>query len=431
MKSDRKREMARKALFFLLTLLLALFVLEVSLRFLVKPSPVCFGTLLGGELPPFVIAPDRMAEIEKETHTPAWEASKTEIALRKRSRAPLNWSPEDLRSIHREDKTLGYVPQENSTSPHGWWHANNMGARSSRDCGREKPRGKKRILLFGDSFTHCCRVPLEETWPYMLEEKSTSLEALNFAVEGYGTAQCYLRYMKLKKELDYDAAALVTVPGCDLERDINTYRILIGWQAPNIMPRFLLKNQELVLIKSPYAGKEQFIAENRGHISETLRKHLCAYDSFYIPVKYESPPLLGSLISYKLIARSYFTGHENSLRTNIFDPTREAVKVTGEIIKAMRREVKGDRKDFILFFLPIHDEIRRYKKEPAFRKRWDNAISALAGRDLQPVDLMKPLSELDESSIDTGYDGSHYGPVMNSIITGHVESALKNIKIIP
>ncbi len=74
----------------------------------------------------------------------------------------------------------------------------------------EKAENTFRILVLGDSFTEAIQVPLEETFPYILEEKLNSgggggstispslnpqrFEVLNLGITGFGTAQEYLTF---------------------------------------------------------------------------------------------------------------------------------------------------------------------------------------------------------------------------------------------
>ena len=67
----------------------------------------------------------------------------------------------DLWGYRRPDPVLAYTIKENTISVNGWWQSNNIGARSRSDTGSGIPKGKKRFLLFGESFGEGTRVRQE------------------------------------------------------------------------------------------------------------------------------------------------------------------------------------------------------------------------------------------------------------------------------
>lgn len=73
---------------------------------------------------------------------------------------------------------------------------NSEGMRGGREYEREKPPDRRRIAAFGDSFTLGLGVSDEETWSARLEEQLPSAEVLNFAVNGHGIDQQYLRWTR-------------------------------------------------------------------------------------------------------------------------------------------------------------------------------------------------------------------------------------------
>lgn len=83
------------------------------------------------------------------------------------------------------------------------YQINSLGLRE-REITEEKPKGVKRILLLGDSFTEGTGVSLEATFSKQLE-KLLKLEVINAGVSGYSTLQEYLwlkeRGLKLQPDL--------------------------------------------------------------------------------------------------------------------------------------------------------------------------------------------------------------------------------------
>src|SRR4029077_19922460 len=98
-----------------------------------------------------------------------------------------------------------------------------------------------------------------------------------------GMAQSILRFRETTRLLEYDTAMLVFAPAVDLWRDVNTIRSLAkpDWNSYAIMPRFVLEKGRLTLVKSPYEIGSEIYRDNADGLSETLRRHLRAYDRFY------------------------------------------------------------------------------------------------------------------------------------------------------
>ncbi len=75
---------------------------------------------------------------------------------------------------------------------------NAQGMRSDREYPKEKPPGTCRIAMFGDSFFMGYELSLENTFPVLVEkklhDKGFNVEALNFSVSGFGTAESIRTY---------------------------------------------------------------------------------------------------------------------------------------------------------------------------------------------------------------------------------------------
>lgn len=71
---------------------------------------------------------------------------------------------------------------------------NTSGARGLKEYSIEKPLGKQRILVIGDSFTFGEQVNDAETFSAVLESKLPNIEVMNFGVHGYGIDQMLLNF---------------------------------------------------------------------------------------------------------------------------------------------------------------------------------------------------------------------------------------------
>jgi len=411
-----KNEILKKAALVLSSLLLTLIILEIILRAFIHPSEISYGTLFERELPPHKVIPTRSINNSER-------GLKNNILIVENR----NISRSDLTSVTKRDPLLGYTAKENAKSPNGWWQSNNIGARASYDIAKEKPWGKKRMLVFGDSFANGSGVPQEDTWTYILNSEINELEVINFGLDGYSMGQSYLRYLKIKNSVDYDFLLLMFVPSDDLWREINTIRALAGWNSYTVMPRFIIKQGKLELIKSPYESGSMVYKKNRDNLSEELRSHLLSYDRFYFKSKYESPWIIGNSILYKLIAREYYIFKFNRLKNWGMNPNSEASRVTKKIFDTMNNDVKKDEKKFVLVILPTHDDISKLRFDSSFREKWYKQVSFHCSGIEICIDLSEDMLQQPQNLLDKGYDGTHYGPKANRLISELIRKHVINV----
>jgi len=407
-----------------LSALLSVLAFEGVARLFVRPSSRSWGTLLGRELPPLRVIPPRLPD------APAPAATDT-TPLTARANDPIGWL--DLQGPIREDPVCGYAPLERATSPHGWWTTNNIGARSTTDTAPQPPPGVRRVLVFGESFASGSRVRQEDAWPSVLAA-SDGLDVVNLAVDGYGLGQSLLRFRQLAPTLAYDTALLVFVPSTDLWRDLNTIRSLAkpSWNSYTVMPRLTLGDDRLVLAESPYARPSDVYADNAAGLAPRLRDHLRAYDRFYFRSLYESPPVVGSLVLYKigaviqaalakaLLLRAVGAGH--------FALDSEALHVSRKIVETMRDEARAGGKRFALAIVPEHSALRKLRRSAASARNWREFVAAMCGADTACIDVAPALLAAPPGQLDRGFDGSHFGPSGNRLIAAAVGAGLQGLE---
>ena len=199
---------------------------ELAARTFVQPSEGSAGVLMGRRLPPLTIVPANPPKDERELRGREIVVDGKRLSIG------------DLWGYHRRDNFLGYTTQENAVSANGWWQSNNIGARSRIDTNPEIPAGKKRILIFGESFAESTRVRQDEAWSSILGSIDPNREVVNLAVDGYSMGQAYLRYQSFKDALGHGGSLMMFVPTRDLWRDVNTIRGLHDpWDMPEVQPR--------------------------------------------------------------------------------------------------------------------------------------------------------------------------------------------------
>lgn len=402
-------------LFSLISILGSLFfffgLTEAVLHLMVRPADHAYGEIFSRKLPPFDLVPWSQIRTEKE-----------QLERRKQ------WANElvvdgikitqgDLGAVMIEDPLLGHIPEPNHISPNGWYQTNSLGARSRKEFIYEVPEGKRRILIYGDSFAAGMRLPQEQTWVSLWEQSDENLEAVNFGVGGYGMGLAYLRFLQTKDLLEYDDVFLMIVPESDLFRDINTIRYLgKRWDSYRVQSRFVLENGKLKLIPSPYKNIAEMERANANGLSDKLRKHLELYEPYYFSPLYKEIPVFGKSIFFKLLLIGLKENRRNNLRRTMMYPESEAMKINMKIFEAMNLEAAK----FHLIVLPRTSSVRRYQKRRAFRKDWDRMIAAFESGDYLVWNLMEEMKEVPYKQLDPAYDKTHYGPKAVKLISKYL-----------
>ena len=373
----------------------------------------CLVALIGGELalrrlvgvplPPLrIVNPAGPSEINREAWYSGLVVDGKKITVG------------DLWGYHRPDPVLAYTIKENTISVNGWWQSNNIGARSRSDTGSGIPKGKKRFLLFGESFGEGTRVRQENAWASQLQALDPGLEVVNLAVDGFSMAQAYRRYLSFKDRLEHNSAVMMFVPEADLWRDVNTVRDLAAnWSYQAVQPRFVIENKQLKFVPSPYADPSDVFLDNRGGLSERLRDHLRRYDRFYFRSLYETPPVIGRLWIYKLAASDYGRRAKKALLHDLKRPGSEAMQVSHEIFRAMQAQAENLQTQFALIILPTSDDLRKFRADPRYVETWHTMTESICAEIRICIDLSLRLQKTPPGEIDSGYDGTHYGPGMS------------------
>jgi hypothetical protein len=393
--------MSRQAILNTLTVLITVLVcfvaLELGLRWLIKPSPHSYGRLLGVDLPPL-----RLAMNEPPSQTSLDEGYGLVVDGRKITYG-------DLWGYYRPDPVLGYAPQESIVSANGWWHNNELGARSSRPISPDVPPGHKRVLIFGESFAAGSRVPQEDAWPDVMDQSDNGLEVINFAVDGYGMGQSFLRFQTLQSRLNFDAVVLMFVPSDDLWRDINTVRAFADpqWHGPP-MPRFIIQDDRLELIHY----RESIASE------QSLWKHAALYDDFYCVPWDSSWWIVG-----KVAVTAYCNLKAQRMLLHIKSPASAAMNLSRKIFAAMEAEVAASGALFLLVILPTDKDLAQIEAGRRAGAKWTRVASSACGAVARCLDLSTGLLKV-AGRLDQGYDGTHYGPEANRIIAQLIEAHL-------
>jgi hypothetical protein len=408
------RRFLQPALLVVCSAALALLASEGVLRLLARPSPVASATLFGLAVPPLKIIPDGLEAGKPPPETPL---DRLQFQGRLITRT-------DLSGVFREDDLVGYVPRENAVSDNGWWQSNALGARSRMPVTPPVPQGKVRLLILGESYAAGSRVPQEETWASALAEFCPHLDVVDFGVDGYSVGQAFLRYTQLKDRLDYGEVVFVFVPTQDLWRDVNVMRSLMGWQAFEVLPRYVLDHGALRLVRSPYHHLADVIAGNRPIMNPRLREYLERNDSLFRPKLYRvEGPLRHSIIYRTLLAETERRAIRQTLR-RVRRPDGEAMGISTAVFRQLRDELGAKGKRFVLAVLPSERDLPVYRAGGKFRTEWIRLVDAACREEPECVDLMPLLLGAPLDSLDRGYTGNHYGPRANRQIARALQPLL-------
>lgn len=224
--------------------------------------------------------------------------------------------------------------------------SNSQGLRGVREHDLPKPRGVRRILAFGDSFTFGEDVGDEETFCHRLGGLLPGVEVLNLGVRGYGHDQMllYLREAAARYEPDLILLGYVTD---DALRNLSGFRDFAK-------PRFELAQGRLVLRGTPVPTPDEVLA------SEPLR------------------PKILDLLSILAQHAAWRAGRRQS----------EATGLTLAILDEFFREAAGLGARALVVDLPVWDELRVRSPAPLPRER---GLEAACRRGGLPYLRLRPI----------------------------------------
>jgi lysophospholipase L1-like esterase len=193
------------------------------------------------------------------------------------------------RQIYEYHPQIGFrfIPNLKARIPHeagGFLiRTNQLGFRSDRDFHPLRNGSKRRMLLFGDSFTAGDGVSNSRRYSDRLEELVPELEVYNFGLPGSGTDQQLLAYQSFALEIEHDLL-MIAVLVENIRRVVARYRYVTGESGETLCrpkPYFELEDGNLRLRNVPVPRQslpEEEVAEeerstiDRGGRIPALRK---------------------------------------------------------------------------------------------------------------------------------------------------------------
>ena len=185
------------------------------------------------------------------------------------------------RSIFQYHPTYGFhfIPGVKARIPHesgGYLvRANSAGFRSDREFVAGRDPTRRRVLLFGDSYTAGDGVSNGARFGDLLEKYVPDLEVYNYGLPGTGTDQHYLVYADVAPRIQHDLV-VVAVLVENVRRVIARYRVFEnaeGMRVALAKPYFTLeRNDTLALHNVPVPPEpvpiDTLPAEDREHVDQ-------------------------------------------------------------------------------------------------------------------------------------------------------------------
>jgi hypothetical protein len=237
-----------------------------------------------------------------------------------------------------------------------------------------KPRGVYRIAVLGDSYAEALQVPVEDTFWWLLAKRlercgfrpGERIEALNFGVSGYGTAQQLLTLRHRAWRYSPDLVLLAFFPGNDVR---NNSKVL---EPEKNRPFFVLREGELVLDRSFAAGRQFLetmrLAESRAALQDLrLYQLLRRVRAGQVELRHNAPIAVAIADGAKVPPLAEAGLDENVFR-DATDPTwRDAWTITERLVLTMARETRARGARFVVAVLSSAGAVF---PDPGLRQRY-------------------------------------------------------------
>jgi hypothetical protein len=306
--------------------------------------------------------------------------------------------------------------------PKGYWfdlyRANSQGIRADRDYQPFPGSNAVRIATFGDSFTHGEEVKNGDTWQEQLNRLDRNLEVINFGVGGYGLDQAFLRYQR-DSVCYHPQLVFIGFMEENINRLVNVFRPFYTPGIPLTKPRFMIKDNQLVLLPNPMEdlddGKkllydpERFLSEfgaNDFHYTTGLKDG---------PLDF-SPSVRMLKLLYHQIAFRYLEEVDRSIYKNgTFNTASEAFRICSKLLDAFCRDVQKHKALPLIVLFPNRADIERYRQYKT--KVYAPLVSYIRSRGYRFVDLSDAFEKYAASKrIDELFLVYHYSSLGNAIV---------------
>jgi hypothetical protein len=355
--------------------------------------------------------------------------------------------------IHGYDSELGWTRKPNTSNTEKgkdgeiFWNINSIGARKNPEYDNQKSS----ISCYGDSFTFCRQVNDHETWEHYLS-KLENTNVQNFGVGNYGIDQSILRLKREYPKNKSDIVILAVVPD-------TICRIVSLWKhyyeygnTFAFKPRFVLKDNEIKLIKNIIDEKQKF------HYYQKYIKQIQEFDYFYkqkfvkekitFPYSFNIFRNMGrnfsilkwvtKIIIYKKFGKniSKFEWKPMKIimdinlkwRLKLFQNSNTVI-LFQKILEHFSKYGFNEKFVPIFVFIPQKDDIEFIKTNYHFYENFINTINDIKG--IIFIDITEKfleISNLDDLYSDDNQYGGHLSKRGNELVANIIHKYLQTIK---
>lgn len=326
------------------------------------------------------------------------------------------------------DAELGWTttPGANRFGGDVRYRHNGDGLRAERDYPRTPPANVRRLSAYGDSFTYCEEVEIDDCWTSRLEEMLDRSEVLNFGVPGYAPDQAWLRYQRDGRSWQ-PCAVLIGPMVENINRVTNRFRPFYYPETgiPLAKPRYVLDGDRPRLLPSPVREPDEL--KNPSWVEANLGPD----DSWYFPGTFVANPLdRFELIRLARTAR-YRQGRQDGIdwtpgwAERAYRPGEEAFAVLAEILVSFAAQVQADGATPVVLIFPWKGEITAERDRES--KPHAPLVQLLRARGVATIDLTDALGEQARRSSLGNLVVEHYRPLGNTVVARTLDRELPRL----
>ena len=291
--------------------------------------------------------------------------------------------------------TLGWTVKPNSESKSALFRSNSQGIRADRNYPLEVPTsGHFRLAAFGDSFTFCDDVANHETWEAQLESIDRHLEVLNFGVNGYALDQAFLRYKEDGAKF-HPHIVLIGHMSENILRLRSTFRPFYAPKTgvPLSKPRFVLQNDQLVLVGNPLSKREDL--EKLLKDDKSVLKRLKAHDYYATGGYFKGPFDFLASVRIMKIAASLFLRRDDVFKKRIYNTSGEAYQLTTKLIDEFYLLAESNSSLPIVLLFPNPNDLRMYIQK--HKTSYSPLVEYLEKKGYRYIDLLDVFKDKTDS----------------------------------
>jgi lysophospholipase L1-like esterase len=310
--------------------------------------------------------------------------------------------------IHQYDENLGWslVPESigrHKTAEFDVTYSINSDGLRDGNYSIEKSN-KKRVAVFGDSFTFGIGMDKDKTFAGLLEEES-GYEVLNFGVSGYDPGQYFLALKERGMKYDPDAVIFAIYLGNDIEDVALSH----PFTMPEFKPYFSIEDGRLAInnIPVPESGPETQIADIDYRV-----KNVKLYEKLGWILKLKTV-----LLGKNFLKESFYPSLEKmGLVKSISDYSGNF-----ELMAAILKETKNflGEKNFSVLMIPSKNVKNNY-----LEKKFGEELAEILKAEGVPFSNLVPLVSSSEENYYLRGDG-HFNEAGNGMAAAELKLLLK------